>query len=275
MPPASEHAPALSDEIIQLLAWLARRGAYIDRSQRASAACIEVLRYRHGDIDVLGAVSRLPFENAIAAQLLLLRDDRFVLSATGRLALGQARSMRRIEDLPVKKPRMDPAESPLARLRNRTDKDGEPLISREQMEAGERLRHDLYRAGMTPKVTQSWDGIPKTRQRRSAPGAGIDMSDYINAARERVVRALTAVGPEYIDLLIDLCAHLKGLEEIEKTASLPPRSARKFLQHALTALARHYGMLPPPNIETLVSGRLRHWGGTGYHLPGQPADDRG
>ena len=163
------------------------------------------------------------------------------------------------------KPEVNDDESPLAWLRARLDKSGQPLISAEQFEAGERLRADLWRARMTPRVTASWSGIPQSRsERRGAPDQSHSMADTTIAARQRVERAFKAVGTEHIDLLFDVCGHLKGLEQVERDAGLPQRSGKHFLQLALTALARHYGMLPAADIDARIATRLRHWGAPDY-----------
>jgi hypothetical protein len=152
-------------------------------------------------------------------------------------------------------------ESPLAWLKRRRDKSGEPLISQTQFDAGERLRADFTIAQMTPRVTVNWsaEGGP-SGGRRGAPGAGIELADRVVAAQERVRLALSAVGPEHAGILIDVCCHLRGLEEKERQSGWPPRSARVVLLIALDALARHYGL----DRHGGRPGAIRHWGEEGY-----------
>jgi hypothetical protein len=162
-------------------------------------------------------------------------------------------------------PIFNDAESPLVWLRRRKDKNGSALITSAQFEAGERLRADLWRAQMTPRVTSDWSGTaPVQRQRRSAPGAGIDIADRVVAARQRVHRALRAVGSEYAGLLIDVCGHLKELEQLERSQGWPQRSAKFILRYALTRLARHYGLTRLEDEDVLIGRRLRHWGAEDY-----------
>jgi hypothetical protein len=154
---------------------------------------------------------------------------------------------------------------PLAWLRRRVDAEGRPLICDEQYAAGKRLRRDFWIAGMTPRVTASWSGIAQSRsERRGPPGAHVDLPDRIVAARERAIRALVAVGLPHIDMLIDVLGHLKGLEEVERAHALPARSGKRFLGHALTLLAYHYGLLRRPDVEATVRSRMRHWGAEDY-----------
>lgn len=159
-------------------------------------------------------------------------------------------------------PARNMAESPLAWLFNRRDRNGNPLIGEAEFNAGERLRADFWLAQMTPNVTQSWSATATTGSgRRSAYGA--EQADNVIAAADRVRRALQAVGPELSGILIDVCGHLKGLEEVERHARWPQRSAKIVLTMALTALARHYGLIAeaPP---VAGAARVRHWGADGY-----------
>lgn len=155
---------------------------------------------------------------------------------------------------------MNDAESPLAWLRRRKDRDGEALISQTQFDAGERLRADFWFAQMTPRVTVNWaSATPAQRGRRSGMSyRGESIQDATAAARERVRRALGAVGPELAGILIDVCCHLKGLEAAERHAGWPQRSGKVVLQLALTRLARHYGIERTGQGQR--SGAVRHWG---------------
>ena len=119
------------------------------------------------------------------------------------------------------------------------------MISQAQFDAGERLRSEFWFAQMTPRVTMNWSSLAPSQRRRRAgmtrPADG-DLQENIAACPERVRRALSAVGPELAGVLIDVCCHLKGLEEAERAAGWPQRAGKVVLQLALTRLARHYGI---------------------------------
>ena len=202
---------------------------------------------------------------------------RYALSATGRglvrrwrASLGAARAAMVAMDTDMTahaassasgKPVMNEAESPLVWLSRRLDRDRRPLITPVQLSAGDRLRADLYLAHLTPRTTQSWNCIPQSRsERRGPPAPASAMSDSTVAARQRVIAAFDAVGSKFADMLIDVCGHLIGLEEIEKRRAWPARSAKLILQAALTELARHYGLLPRPDMLAVAQAKLRHWG---------------
>jgi len=204
----------------------------------------------------------------------------FVLSPAGaawlrrKLATGdpyreqhQQRAMETAEIEGVRRPALvDQTESPLGWLRRRKDKSGRPMIDASQFEAGERLRRDFVHAGLTPRVTASWDGIPGDRAaRRAGPGGSANLREQSVAAQQRVRRALDAVGPDLASILVDVCCHLKGLEEAEREKGWPRRSAKLVLQIALKELARHYGLLRSAADEARdTSRRLMHWGAADY-----------
>jgi Domain of unknown function (DUF6456) len=159
--------------------------------------------------------------------------------------------------------RQSAAGGPLAWLRRRKDRDGQPLITEAQFTAGERLGVDFWHAHLSPRVTADWSTTAAGRRvRRSAPGTGIDLSDRVVAARTRVHKALAAVGAELAGILVDVCCHEMGLEPAGRARGWPERSAKTVLQLALTSLARHYGLLAP--VPPLGVVRLRHWGDDTY-----------
>ena len=156
------------------------------------------------------------------------------------------------------------AESPLAWLARRKDKSGAPLIASYQYAAGERLRADYTYAALMPRVTASYSVTGGARGVGSNGAAHI--SDTVMAARQRVASALDTVGPELASVLLDVCCHLKGLEEAEREEGWPQRSGKVVLQIALNRLARHYGLISEAQLSDGLKRRLQHWG-TGDYRP--------
>jgi hypothetical protein len=177
----------------------------------------------------------------------------------------QLRAMRIREVNGAQRPVLvNEAESPLGWLKSRKDRNGRPLITEEQYQAGERLRADYWFAHLTPRVTSNWSACaPSERSRRGAPSNAATVRDDVIAAKERVLRALMAVGPEVSGVLVDICCELKGLEEAEKENGWPQRAGKVVLQIALTRLARHYGLIGEDRPMPRRRG-LRHWGSEDY-----------
>lgn len=250
-------------------AWLrvlARRGSFL----KLTAAGAEAFSPRNQFAKPVASVDRKRLAAAVEAGLLRdIGENRLGPTRRGIAALRAAHSeaaaaeAAQSRESKTSAPAVNESESPLAWLRRRRDKEGKPLISRQEFDAGERLRADFWFAQMTPKVTSSWEGtMSSRRERRAAPGAGTELQGRVIAARERVRLALKAVGPELCGILIDVCCHLKGLEEAERSAGWPQRSGKVVLQLALTRLARHYGILPAGNEAR--SSPVRHWGAANY-----------
>jgi hypothetical protein len=154
------------------------------------------------------------------------------------------------------------AESPLGWLKSRKDRSGNPWITQEQFDAGERLRADYWFAQLSPRVTSNWSALaPSGAGRRAAPSDAAALRDEVIAARTRVERAIVAAGPELSGVLIDVCCELKGLEEAEKAQGWPARAGKVVLQIALNRLARHYGLISDAAPRRQM---VRHWGDEDY-----------
>jgi hypothetical protein len=157
------------------------------------------------------------------------------------------------------RPLVDNAESSLVWLSKRRSKDGEPLLSPLELQAGEQLRRDITQAQILPTLTSRWDAMP--RQLGARPSRE-HVSDLVLAASQRVSHAMRAVGPEFSGILMDVCGFLKGLEQIERERCWPRRTARIVLKMGLTSLARHYGL--SATALGHARSKSRHWGAQDY-----------
>ncbi len=271
---AKRRADELAREARPLLAKLAN-GAVIARD----GAGAFVLVGRAGGMQAAKPLDRGLVEACLSADWLETHGDALHLSHAGRaslrrsLAEGDAfreqHQLRRNSEREINGTRrpvlLNEAESPLGWLKSRKDRNGSPLISEPQYEAGERLRADYWFAQMSPRVTANWSALaPSERSRRGAPSSAADLRDEVIAAKERVMRALKEVGPETGGILLDVCCELKGLEEAEKANGWPQRAGKVVLQIALTRLARHYGLIAGDGRDRRRSGGVRHWGSEDY-----------
>jgi hypothetical protein len=275
----SNEVPIASD-VRQVLRCLARKGAYA--VQVADEAAADFAVYVEGGARVLAFVPAVMVAQA-RSRGLVERDQqgRLRLASVGlkvlRKVLGHPTAAgtgprkkpgrsAKVSKIATAKPSTQ--ETPLAWLLRRKDKDGQPLITDAQFTVGERLAADYRRAHITRRITSDWSGVAASRQsRRGASDAGVELSDAAVAARERLNRAIAAVGSELAGILIDVCCHETGLEAAERAEGWPQRAAKVVLQLALTSLARHYGLIAP--VRTPFA-RLRHWGDEDYR-PGLDA----
>lgn len=152
------------------------------------------------------------------------------------------------------------SESPIAQLVRRKGRDGRPFLTSSEYEAGERLRADYTKGRIMPRLGANWEASVASGRRGGSAGGMVDLMDAALAARQRVEKALAAVGPELSGVLIDVCCFLKGLEQVETERGWPVRSAKVVLKTALGALARHYD--PPPSKKHRKP--LLHWGADDY-----------
>ena len=271
----------LSVDAARLLTVLAQPGAYGWISGEAPDARLAVTGSRHG---VSVQIATLPPNTAKPLESLGLAGWESAGSSRRRLFLtdaGRARLARkaaepetepfRAQHSIVRRRRLavegedgevavNVQESPLAWLAARKGRDGRALVDAALLEAGERLRRDLTFAQILPRVTANWSAAATS----SDPAyAGLTYSDVVIAARQRVDRALTAVGPDFSGVLTDVCGFLKGLELIESERGWPARSGKIVLCLALNSLARHCGYATRAKGPAASAG-LRHWGASDY-----------
>ncbi|MGJ0453186.1 MAG: DUF6456 domain-containing protein [Methylocystis sp.] len=152
------------------------------------------------------------------------------------------------------------AESPLAWLARRKDRDGRTFLDAAQLEAGERFRRDIEQAQLLQRVTANWEASINAARRGADAGA---VSEVAIDARRRLARAVDATGPELAGLLTDVCGYLKGMEIVESERGWPPRSAKVVLKIALDRLARHYGLAVEARGRDRAQALL-HWGAEDY-----------
>jgi len=131
------------------------------------------------------------------------------------------------------------AESPIALLGRRRDKDGQPFLEPDLIRVAERLREDFELAQMGPRVAQNWERFLTAGDRGAfRPDAG--HGEGPSRARERVAAALRDLGPGLGDVALRVCCFLEGIETAEKRMGWAARSGKVVLRIALQRLRRHY-----------------------------------
>ena len=133
---------------------------------------------------------------------------------------------------------------PIALDRMARPRKGEaPLLSSSTLLAARRFRLDLDRAGLGPRITQSWSLAALVHQASKRQGSdGSHELDAMLDARDRVNHTCKSIGPDFSGLLIDVCLMDKNLASIERERQWPARSAKLVIALGLKALARHYGL---------------------------------
>jgi len=124
-------------------------------------------------------------------------------------------------------------ESPLGWLFSRG------LVSRRQFDAGEQLRGDWERGGLSARVTMQWDAAPVGRQ-RGASAAGVDLAAGQIDARRRFDGAVSAAGPGLADILWRVVCSGEGMREAESALGWPARAGKVVLSLALDRIADYY-----------------------------------
>nr|WP_295106671.1 DUF6456 domain-containing protein [uncultured Caulobacter sp.] len=136
------------------------------------------------------------------------------------------------------KVRRNLGESPIAWLAARRDGAGRAWLSPVEAAAGERLREEFESLGTQGRTTMRWDLTPRV----SGGRPGLAPAERDHAARERIAKALAAVGPGLREILETVCLMGSALEQAEAELKLPRRAGKTVLKLALQRLAQHYRM---------------------------------
>ena len=124
-------------------------------------------------------------------------------------------------------------ESPLGWLFARA------LVSRRQFDAGEQLRSDWERGGLSARITMQWDEAPVGKQ-RSGASTGPDLLAFQIDARRRFEGAVESAGPGLSDILWRVVCSGEGMREAETALGWPARAGKVVLCLALDRFADYY-----------------------------------
>jgi hypothetical protein len=167
----------------------------------------------------------------------------FAEVATPFLAQHQLPGQRRVVNPLTGKPetkKVNLGEEPLGWLARRKGADGQPFLSPDEVEAGERLRSDFEAAGIGPSVAQDWRKFLTPGDRLSGTPVSNGPGGGSMAARDRLSKAMSALGPGLCDVVLRVCCFLEGLEACEHRMGWSARSGKVVLKISLQRLAEHY-----------------------------------
>ena len=245
-------------EASTLVVLAARKGVTVARARFAAAAGDAALAEGLVRWEQDGGERRLALTDAGRAHLRRLSAPD-VDQAEPFRAQHASYALRQLEKA-ARPTLVNDAESPLAWLARRKDRDGRTFLDAAQLDAGERFRRDIEQAQLLQRVTANWEASINAARRGADVGA---VSEVAIDARRRLARAFDAVGPELAGLLTDVCGYLKGMEIVESERGWPPRSAKVVLKIALDRLARHYGLAVEARGRDRAESLL-HWGAEDY-----------
>ena len=140
----------------------------------------------------------------------------------------------------VKRPvRINASLSALDRLYRRRDRQGQPLLSGAEYEAGQHYARDYALAGYNSIGTQNYMSAGSDKTHYS--GGNIEALDRSIDARRRLERADAIVGVGLKKALIAVCCMDISLDEVERAENWATSSGLTILKMGLAALAAHYG----------------------------------
>lgn len=146
------------------------------------------------------------------------------------------------------------AESPLARLATTMGGEAAAFLERHQVEAGERVCRLAARARMMPRTTTSYS---VAHVANGGPGRAAEVSDMASEARQRLSDLWQALPRDCAEVVFDVCALEKGLQQVELERGWPRRSAKLVLRIGLEQLALKWGL--SAQATGLERGRSRGW----------------
>lgn len=232
---ANEHRKPIAMLPVSVAVEFVREG-WIRVCQRGVAS----IRYRIAE-DGRSFLKRLLAEDALKRQ----PATGFAEAATPFLAQHQIPGERAIMNPITGAPqtlRINLGENPLGWLARRKGPDGQPFLSADEVDAGERLRLDFEIAQMGPSVAQDWHKFLTPGDRLAGTPVRRGPSEGPMAARDRVAKALSCLGPGLSDVVLRVCCFLEGLEACERRMGWSARSGKVVLKIALQRLTEHYGL---------------------------------
>lgn len=251
---SSQHSSPLTSEDRRCLEALAVEGGFgaralregylaLARRHKGITLAVSLVRARTGDRLVQRGFAEW-IARGSAARLLITASGRAALSNVERPKDLSRQIDVVLQSIEAPEGRRDvfvnQRESPLLWLARRKGAQGQPLISTTAFIAGERLRADFERAGLSPRVSIDWSRFGMGASSRG--GTETNASDAMLAARMRMRKAIDAMGERLAGPVIDICCFLKGLELVERERGWKKRSAKHVLAEGLAILARHYGL---------------------------------
>lgn len=257
--PTNYQANALEERSAEVLTRLSQPGAVLAVADGMENAVV----VRQGDT----AEVKFPVHRGLAGAMALLgwisctragRLSRYQISQNGRNALtrivaereNRARSRVECNLSPgmatpngkqqprPRRSRYGAGETPLDMLARLFDKNGEPFLPADLVQAGKRLREDFEVAQVGQHLSQEashFDSLTCGTSRTvklSSPCA--------RDAERRAKQALSTLGAGLSDIALRCCCYLEGLETAERQLGWSARSGKIVLRIALQQLKSHY-----------------------------------
>ena len=190
---------------------------------------------------------------ALIGWITLVRLGRvcsYRISSSGRMALRQhcARNGLALpsdigsENGAARRLRYGIAESPVAVLARRLDKDGRRFLGDAELQAAGQLRTDFVMGQLEDASFETARALEQQLQARQVRGSNL-APPGTRAARQRVLDVLRDLGPDLGDVALRCCCRLEGVESAEQALGWSARSGKIVLRIALQRMVRHYRRL--------------------------------